>query len=684
MNPPADSNATEQVLPRSHRLVRHLTQIYGIGAAVVAVFLSLALIPSSLLPRIGAMARDAATGGLGAMVLSALLLSLTALAGTLALTAARFRYSTAEGQSAGAASPRRLDRREDPGFAGRMGQAFIAPTGAVCIWIAIRFMWPSPAVEQHTASADIAAAFVFGLAFVSLVCERVMQAFPQPQLPEAPTLRRLLLLTTLILAAAACIELGHGAALRWLRWPELVVVCVPGVVAAELAVRALARLFLPARAPDDARAVTDSMVAALVTGGPRAPAVVLRTQFGLDFARSWALSFLSAALLPALAGTALFCWILSGVKLIDMQHRGVYERFGAPVAVLGPGLHLLLPWPLGRLRSVEYGAIHAVPIGVDQSAAQASTVAVGAEAVPPVSLNRLWETAHADQAHYLVPSQSSATQSFQSVATEIYVLYRVGLTNTAALQSLYTVADPESLIKAAASRLVLRYFNSRTLAEVIGAQRENVAGMLRSELAADPDIRSAGIDVVSVLIEEIHPPAGAAAAYHAVQAARIDASASISNEQGRAKRTAGVAQEEAHERNAVADARAAETIHAADAVAYRFNAERHAYEEGKQSFLLERRFSADVAAYSRAHITLIDHRLSSDQHTILDLRSLAAAPPSAAAGGLGGVQSVTSSGETGAGAAGSGGTGSGAAASAGGAPDSVPPITPAIVPGAGD
>ncbi len=685
MIPPADSDpSTEQVLPRSHRLARHLTQIYGIGAAVVAVFLSLALLPSSMLPRIGAMARDAVTGGLGAMVLSALLLALTALAGTLALTAARFRYSTAEDQPAGAASPHRLERREDPGFAGRVGQAFIAPTGAVCIWIAIRFMWPSAAVEQHAASADIVAAFVFGLAFVSLVCERVMQAFPQPQLPEAPTLRRLLLLTTLILAAAACIELGHGAALRWLHWPELVVVCIPGVVAAELAVRALARLFLPARAPDDARAVTDSLVATLITGGPRAPATVLRTQFGLDFARSWALSFLSAALLPALAGTALFCWILSGVKLIDMQHRGVYERFGAPVAVFGPGLHLLLPWPLGRLRSVEYGAIHAVPIGVDQSTAQATTASIGAEAVPPVSLNRLWETAHADQAHYLVPSQSSATQSFQSVATEIYVLYRVGLTNTAALQSLYTVADPESLIKAAASRLVLRYFNSRTLDEVIGAQRENVAGMLRSELAADPDVRSAGIDVVSVLIEEIHPPAGAAAAYHAVQAARIDASASISNEKGRAKRTAGVAQEEAHERNAVADARAAETIHAANAVAYRFDADRRAYEQGKQSFLLERRFSADVAAYSRAHITLIDHRLSSDQHTILDLRSLAAAPPSAAAGGLGGVQSVTSSGGTSAGAAESGGAGSGTAASAAGAPDSVPPITPAIIPGAED
>ena len=31
------------------------------------------------------------------------------------------------------------------------------------------------------------------------------------------------------------------------------------------------------------------------------------------------------------------------------------------------------------------------------------------------------------------------------------------------------------------------------------------------------------IEIVSVLIEEIHPPAGAAEAYHAVQAAEINA-----------------------------------------------------------------------------------------------------------------------------------------------------------------
>lgn len=648
--------ATEPVLPRSHRLIRQLTVLYGALTVVVALALAAGWLPPSWAPPLRMLAREAGADGLGAIALAALLLADMALLGTLALTAARIRHTAEEGEEI-ASSRHPLAFRDHPGNAARMGQALTATVGAVLVCASIRALWPSgSAILGHPASANIAAAFVVAIAFVSLVAERVVNAFPAPQLPEAPALRRLLLLATWLLAAAACIGFGRGAGLGWLFWPAVVIVCIPGLVAVELALRALGRLFLPAPAAADARAVVDSIFAGLITGGPRAPGTLLRTHLGLDFARSWALAFLSAAMLPALFGTALLCWGLSGLKLIELGHRGVYERFGAPVAVLGPGLHLILPWPLGRLRPVEYGTIHSVPIGVDESATAEAQAPIGAEAVPPLSLNRLWESAHADQAHYLVPSPGTGAQSFQSVATEIYVLYRVGLTDAAAEQSVYTVANPESLIQAAASSLVLRYFNSRTLAEVIGARRENVSGMLQAQLEAEPAIRQAGIDIVSVLIEEIHPPAGAASAYHAVQAAEVNALASISNETGRASARAGVAQQEAHQLIAAADARAAELTHAADADAYRFAADRRAFADGRQSFLLERRLDALEAALARTRLTLIDDRLSPNQRTFLDFRSGGTAAGAAnGAAGLGGA----ALGGAGNGAAGAGASNSG-------------------------
>jgi regulator of protease activity HflC (stomatin/prohibitin superfamily) len=484
-------------------------------------------------------------------------------------------------------------------------------------------LWPGNTVPAAGSSAGFAASYAVALAFISLIAERTMAAFPEPQLPEAPALRRILLVTTALLLAAGLLELGRVSSLAWLHWVAQALICVPCAIALELALRAAGRLFLPAPPASSATAVAASLLASLITGGPRSTGSLLRTQFGLDFSRSWALSFLRAAVVPALAGTALFCWCLSGVKLIDLDQRGVYERFGAPVAVLGPGLHVLLPWPLGRLRPVEFGAIHSVAIGVDQ--AETSGVAVAAEAPAPIALNRLWESTHAGQASYLVPSPSTGQQGFQVVSTEISVLYRVGLTDRQALDSVYTVTQPQELVKEAASRLVLRYFNSRTLEAVLGASRETIAESLRAALVADLDSYHAGIDVVSVLIEEIHPPAGAAAAYHAVQAAQINASASIADEQGRARRVAGTAQQEAHQLESAATATAAETLHTAKAESLRFTADKNAYATGGRAFLMERWLGNLERALGSGALTLVDHRLSPAQAPVIDMRTTAPA-----------------------------------------------------------
>jgi regulator of protease activity HflC (stomatin/prohibitin superfamily) len=610
----------EPVFPRSHRLIRRLSRLYAACVLAVGALLLAALLPASFVQS-RLLAQELITGGLADLVLSALLLSLTGLLATLALTSARFRESTfVEGGPASALSTRWRSVLDHPGVAARVGQAIIVPVGAILIYLVIRLLWSSTTTATDSTAANVAASLVFVLAFISLVSERLMAGFPAPQLPEAPTLRRLLLLTTWLLVGGACIELGRAAMLGWVRWPLWVLTVLPILVALELALRALARLFLPAPAPANARAVTDSILAGVITGGPRSPRALARSHLGLDFARSWALSFLSAAVLPTLFGMALLCWVLTGLKLIDLGQRGIYERFGAPVAVLGPGLHLLMPWPLGRLRPVEFGTIHSVAIGVDKSAPDTAEQ-IAAEDTPPVSLNRLWESAHAAQADYLVPSPGTGQQGFQSVSTEIYVLYRVGLSDNDALQSVYSVANPESLIEQAGSRIVLRYFNSRTLPAVLGARRDNVEASLQDALAADMDSHHAGIQIVSVLIEEIHPPAGAAAAYHQVQAAEINARASIFDERGRAEQVAGKAQQEAHQLTDSAHATAVESVGAANAVAYKFDAERRAHADGGQAFLMERSFANLEAALSGKLLILVDHRLGSAPGPIFDLRS---------------------------------------------------------------
>ncbi len=383
----------EPVFPRSHRLIRRLSLVYAALTVAAGVLLLAALLPANVAVAARNLAQEMIAGGLAAIVVPALLLSLTALLGTWVLTTARFRESAADGVRAATLPAHWRNVLQHPGVAARIGQAVIVPAGAILIYVIVRLLWAptAPAAEAHGGEHGCGVRVCAG---VHIAGRRAHPGrLPGAATSEAPTLRRLLLLTTLLLLAGACVELGRGALPGWVRWPQWLLAIVPVLVALELAVRAMARLFLPAPASANARAISDSILAGVLTGGPRSPGVLVRSHFGLDFARSWALSFLSAAILPTLLGIALFCWALTGLKLIDLGHRGIYERFGAPVAVLGPGLHLIMPWPLGRLLPVEFGTIHSVAIGVDNSTSDTAEQ-VGAEDTPPLSLDRLWESAH--------------------------------------------------------------------------------------------------------------------------------------------------------------------------------------------------------------------------------------------------------------------------------------------------
>ncbi|HEV2702900.1 MAG TPA: hypothetical protein VGV09_14815, partial [Steroidobacteraceae bacterium] len=187
----------EPVFPRSHRLIRRLSVLYAAAALAVGVLLPIALLPEGIAVPLRALARELISGGAAGAALAALLLSLIALVGTLALTTARFHESVAHASGRAGTGPAGWRSiLHHPGSAARLGQAAIAPLGAVLIYVLLRSLWPTTAVATDATAANIAASLMFALAFTSLVAERVMADFPAPQLPEAPTVRRLLLLTT--------------------------------------------------------------------------------------------------------------------------------------------------------------------------------------------------------------------------------------------------------------------------------------------------------------------------------------------------------------------------------------------------------------------------------------------------------------------------------------------------------
>ena len=457
-----------------------------------------------------------------------------------------------------------------------------------------------------------------------LLADRYLATVPPEQLPEIDDLRALLFLPVFFLAAEAILQVTGAIGFGTFLWPRVGLDAVLLLICAELSLRTLGTWFLPPREVHQARATIASVVARVLHGRSLSQpnlAGIVRSQFGMDFSRSWALRFIRSVALPVTLLMLVFCWFLTGVTRIDGNERGAYERFGKVATILQPGLHLILPIPFGVVRHVAFGVMHSALIsGREQGTAPEAADTSTAEGDAPASANRLWDSEQPTDVSYIIASRGQNHQSFQTVSASVRVLYRIGLTDGDARAALYHLADPDGLVYVQAGRLLAQFFASHTLPAALGENQAVIAGNLRDRLQQALDRLGSGIDVVAVTIEAIHPPSGAASAYRNVQAAEIAATTEIATEQGRAQTTKSVAQRNANSATDEASATAAETISAAQVDLTDITADDRPYQAASQPFLLERYFIDIQKALANVPLEIVDHRLSGAGLPTIDLR----------------------------------------------------------------
>jgi regulator of protease activity HflC (stomatin/prohibitin superfamily) len=475
------------------------------------------------------------------------------------------------------------------------------------------------------------------LAFPLLVLQRTYANVSADLLPEAPQIDRLLRvpLTACIGTAITMIMIsaGFASAVQLERLISLLVF----LVAVELILRSSVTLFIPFEPIEQRRAVADSSIAGVVLRltppNFRSMNITVRRQFGIDLSRSWALGFIQKAALPILVGIGVFAWLVTGVTALAINQRGVYERFGVPVAVFGPGLHVHFPWPMGVVRTVEIGVVHQLPIefllpsGSGQGPVEEKERTVAAEAPPPPSADRLWDDAHPFEGSYLIASEENGQQSFQLSDVDMAVVYQIGLTDEAARNAAYRVADPEAFIQALSGQILVRYLSQNTLLKLLGESRLTFSAEFQAALQKQLDNFSTGIQVLSISIEAIHPPPAAASAYHDVQAAEIRASTHVAESKGDAARMKKFAELEANGDRNGATAAGAELVGQAETASVLFGGDRLAYGKNGTVFLLERWFDNLTSALGKAEFIVIDHRLNGQDVPTLDLRNLETLSP---------------------------------------------------------
>lgn len=472
-------------------------------------------------------------------------------------------------------------------------------------------------------SASVGAALSLLLAFGLLVLERQLAQENVAQWPEAGPLAQLTRVAIICLVLSAlCLLFGSESSV----WPVRLAVLIgllPGLVAIELLLRAVLSLFSPRREQLEPALLARSFVADMLRWPPQ-PLLALQhelhNRFGIDLRQIWAFTYMRRAFLPVLAVVAIVGWSLTGIHEIALQGRGIYERFGKPVEVFGPGLHAGLPWPLGRVLSVENGVVHELATSVGETSAPVE--AEPAEGPAPAIANRLWDASHVNDKSQVIASSRADKQSFQIVNMDVRFVYRIGLSDQAALAATYNSADVPTLIRSTASRILVHDFASRTLDGLLGEDRVGLAEEIGRAVQADLQKLDSGVEILATVVEAIHPPAGAANAYHGVQAAQIGAQALISRERGAAAEATNQAQLQASIARDQATASAHEINSSAQAADLKFAAERKAFSSAGQAFVLEQYLSQLTQGLANAKLLVLDHRLggSSNAPTI-DLRT---------------------------------------------------------------
>lgn len=510
-------------------------------------------------------------------------------------------------------------------------QGWIAPLAALVSLALAISAWTStafaPMVSQRESTPFLVAqAAALVIAFAVLVAERshAQRAAQSRESAALAGVLRVVLVAALSMAASVAALAYAGEALTWL---VRIVAVLCGAIAVELGLRAV---FAALAKPDEGRFLHSS-IAGVLSVQARPLAVLnaqMRMRYGIDLRQNWALRSFARLLPGALVTMVAAGWLLGGVTILGPDQRAVYERFGAPVAVWQPGLHAGLPWPFGRARVIDNGAVHQLIVSGSANDSSRAAPVVSADGDTPAQLNRLWDVVHPWETTQVIAGTSGAQQAFQIVSADVRLDYRVGLTDAAARASLYRAVDMDGTVRSIANREVVRYLASRTLPSLLDTPQTAMAGALHGAVQHELDRLASGIEVVAVVIESVHPPAGAAAAYHGVQAAQIRAQASVVQARGFAAATLGQAQQQAVETIAQGSANAADTLAAARAQQIGFDADVIAQQLGGPAFGFEYYLHSLQKGLKNASVTVIDDRLASGSRATIDLRTLS--PPTAA------------------------------------------------------
>lgn len=300
------------------------------------------------------------------------------------------------------------------------------------------------------------------------------------------------------------------------------------VLGCEVIVNFALDIYRPRRPGEDPRAAFDSRVLGFLAAPDKIAESLgeaINYQFGIDVTGSWFYKLLSRSLAALAALAVTTGWLLTGLVVIEPHQRAMILTWGTVTRPdVGPGLHVKWPWPISTVEIPE----HVGRAVVEGRSVESRLRTVEGVRVLHIGTNPpdedqgpiLWTKQHALNEQFLIvqPSKDAAAaksaapsgeaQDLALVAIEVPVHYVVK-----DVQAFDEVASPDvrdQLFTSLGRRVVMHFASTLTVDQVLTTDRSRLAEQLREELGREfgrlNGGRGAGIEILFVGIEGVHPP----------------------------------------------------------------------------------------------------------------------------------------------------------------------------------
>ena len=224
---------------------------------------------------------------------------------------------------------------------------------------------------------------------------------------------------------------------------------------------------------------------------------------GMTMRSLWSMRMVKKLFPYTVALTAVLLWCITGLVQVESHQAGVVYRFGKlQEEPLQPGLHLCLPWPCDKIEVYDVDTIQKFTVGYVSEETEDNT----------------WTDMHGTEEYQLLLGSGD-----ELVSINLQVEYKIGNI----YQYLKNNASPAALVEAYAYELVVDHTINSDLSTLLTIDREAFSEHLKKDLIDGIAQYETGIDIVSVVLESIHPPIEIAEIYQKVISAEIKAEEKI-------------------------------------------------------------------------------------------------------------------------------------------------------------